>query len=92
MSDNHQTIEDDAGNMISSIMQTMEQAAESSDIDAMMTELQSAVDKVEEILVTHWLEVFEAFGWIGFDYSVDDADDGLLDEELDLSDVPEAER
>ena len=90
MSDNHQTIEDDAGNMISSIMQTMEQAAESSDIDAMMAELQAAVDKVE-ILVAHWLEVFEAFGWIGC-VSTDDGDDGLVDEELDLSDVPEAER
>ena len=82
MSDNHQAIE--------SIMQTMEQAAESSDIDAMMAELQAAVDKVEEILVAHWLEVFEAFGWIGC-VSTDD-DDGLVDEELDLSDVPEAER
>ncbi len=90
MSDNHQTIEDDAGNMISSIMQTMEQAADSPDIDAMMAELQATVDKVEEILVKHWLEVFEAFGWIGC-VSVDD-DDGLVDEELDLSDVPEAER
>ena len=90
MSDNHQTIEDDAGNMISSIMQTMEQAAESPDIDAMMAELQAAVDKVEE-LVVHWLEVFEAFGWIGC-VSTDDGDDGLVDEELDLSDVPEAER
>ena len=91
MSDNHQTIEDDAGNMISSIMQTMEQAAESPDIDAMMAELQATVDKVEEILVKHWLEVFEAFGWIGC-VSGDDGDDGLVDEELDLSDVPEAER
>lgn len=91
MSDNHQTIEDDAGNMISSIMQTMEQAADSPDIDAMMAELQAAVDKVEEILVTHWLEVFESFGWIGF-VIVNADDDGLVDEELDLSDVPEAER
>ncbi len=91
MSDNYQTMEDDAGNMISSIMQTMEQAAESSDIDAMIMELQAAVDKVEEILVTHWLEVFEAFGWIGC-ANADDDDDGILDEELDLSDVPEAER
>lgn len=88
MSDNHQTIEDDAGNMISSIMQTMEQAAESSNFDDELSKIMETFELIQERLLNSCLMICEALGCV----SGDDDDDGLVDEELDLSDVPEAER
>lgn len=88
MSDNHQTIKDDAGNMISSIMQTMEQAAESSNFDDELSKIMETFELIQERLLNSCLMICEALGCV----SVDDDDDGLVDEELDLSDVPEAER
>ncbi len=88
MSDNHQTIEDDAGNMISSIMQTMEQAAESSNFDDELSKIMETFELIQERLLNSCLMICEALGCV----SVDDDDDGLVDEELDLSNVPEAER
>ena len=87
MSDNHQKIEDDAGDMISIIMQTMEQAAESSNIDDELSKIMETLELIQERLLNSCLMICEALG-----YTSADDDDGFVDEELDLSDVPEAER
>ena len=80
MSDNHQAVE--------KIMQAMEQAAESSNFDDELSKIMETFELIQERLLNSCLEIFEALGCV----SVDDGDDGLVDEELDLSDVPEAER
>ena len=80
MSDNRQAIE--------SIMQAMEQAAESSNLDDELSKIMETFELIQERLLDSCLEIVEAFGLI----SIDTGDDGLVDEELDLSDVPEAER
>ena len=80
MSDNHQAIE--------KIMQTMEQAAESSNFDDELSKIMETFELIQERLLNSCLMICEALGCT----SVEDVDDGLVDEELDLSDVPEAER
>lgn len=80
MSDNHQAIE--------KIMQDMEQAAKSSNFDDELSKIIETFELIQERLLNSCLEIFEALGCV----STDDGDDGLVDEELDLSDVPEAER
>ena len=79
MSDNHQAIE--------KIMQAMEQAAESSNFDDELSKIMETFELIQERLLNSCLMICEALG-----YTSADDDDGLVDEELDLSDVPEAER
>lgn len=64
------------------------QTAESSNLDDELLKIMQTLELMQERLIDSFMEVFEAFGCI----SIDQGDDGLVDEELDLSDVPEAER
>lgn len=80
MSDSDQTFND--------IVQATEQTAESSSLDDELLKIAQTLELMQERLIDSFMEIFEAFGCI----SIDEGDDGLVDEELDLSDVPEAER